>query len=208
MAAVLVRHLRVHAVRVGAFDVAEGETVVLEGENGSGKTTLLLAIAGLLPPEAGTVRTLGADPYALPPAARDLFRARRIAFVFQAGNLLPAFDVRENVLLALGFAGLRGAEAGRRADAALDRAGLAALAGRRPADLSGGERQRAAIARAIALEAPLLLADEPTAHLDPRARADVVSLLAEAARGRTAIVVSHDAEARRLGRTVRMEDLG
>lgn len=202
-----VEALRVLGISVPRFDVAAGETVVLSGANGSGKTTLLLALAGLLPPEAGRVEVAGEEIYRLPGPARDRLRAGRIAVVFQAGNLLPPFSVLENVLLPLVFAGSSRSEARRRAAAALDRVGLAGFGDRRPETLSGGERQRAALARAIAADSPVLLADEPTAHLDPRATGEVLALLGEVARGRTALVVSHGAEAAALGRPVRMEDL-
>jgi putative ABC transport system ATP-binding protein len=204
---VRVENLHAVGVSVPRFDVAAGETVVLAGANGTGKTTLLLALAGLLRPEAGRVEVAGTDIYALAPAARDRFRARTVAMIFQAGNLLPAFTVLENVILPLKFAGVGGAEARRRADSALDRAGLAGLGRRRPETLSGGERQRAAIARAIALDAPVVLADEPTAFLDPRARDEVVGLLRAVLGGRTAVVVAHDADVGVLGRSVRMEEI-
>jgi putative ABC transport system ATP-binding protein len=176
-----------------SLEAADGEFVVLLGPSGCGKTTLLSCLAGLLTPTSGDIRFRGAEIGGL--AGGDLVRHRResVGIVFQAFNLVPSLTARENVMAPLILTGTRRGDAGRRADELLDRVGLADRTRHRPADLSGGQQQRVAIARALVHDPPVLLADEPTAHLDHIQVEGVIRLLRElAARGRLVLVSTHD----------------
>jgi putative ABC transport system ATP-binding protein len=184
--------------RAGVFEVTlevpKGCLAVLAGPSGSGKTTLL-QLAGLLDtPDAGEVRLDGQAVSALPEKARCDLRLRRLGFVFQAFNLVPVLSALENVMLPLQLQGVAEEEARGRASAALDRVGLADRRHHRPGQLSGGQQQRAAIARALAPEPLLVLADEPTASLDHAHGGPLLDLMVELAqeRGVTFLVASHD----------------
>ena len=171
----------------------DGELVGLVGRNGSGKTTLLRVASRVLAPDAGEVRLRGRPASEL--SRREL--AREIAVVAQDTGLPFAFTAAEVVLMGraphLGWLGFERAADHAIAEAALDRLGLGALAERSVLEISGGERQLVLIARALAQEAPLLLLDEPTAHLDLHHRLEVLGLLRELAReGRSVLVISHD----------------
>jgi putative ABC transport system ATP-binding protein len=185
--------------RAGVFDVSltvpKGCLTVLAGPSGSGKTTLL-QLAGLLDaPDAGQVLLDGEAVSSLPEKARCNLRLRRLGFVFQAFNLVPVLSALENVMLPLQLQGVAEGEARNRAAAALDRVGLLDRLHHRPGQLSGGQQQRAAIARALAPDPLLVLADEPTASLDHAHGGPLMDLLAELAqeRGVTFLVASHDA---------------
>jgi len=184
--------------RAGVFgvslEVPKGCLAVLAGPSGSGKTTLL-QLAGLLDqPDEGEVMLDGQEVSSLPEGARCDLRLRRLGFVFQAFNLVPVLSALENAMLPLQLQGVPEDEARRRAEAALDRVGLADRLHHRPGQLSGGQQQRAAIARALAPEPLLVLADEPTASLDHAHGAPLMGLMAELAaeRGTTFLVASHD----------------
>ncbi|MGZ4380998.1 MAG: ABC transporter ATP-binding protein [Gaiellaceae bacterium] len=170
------------------------ELVAVFGPSGSGKSTMLHLAAALDEPSAGEVRVFGRSLARLGEPELAAFRARELAIVFQRGNLWPTLTARENVALALRLAGRR-----RRIDAAVDRAidafDLRSGEDRRAAVLSGGEQQRVAIASAAAREAPLVLADEPTAELDERNEERVLDALARLRRdfGSTVVVVTHSA---------------
>ncbi|MDP2314033.1 MAG: ABC transporter ATP-binding protein [Pseudomonadota bacterium] len=178
------------------FAARAGEVIALLGPSGSGKSTLLTALGLLVLPERGRIwidDVLAADNGR---ACVDLseVRRRRIGFVFQRANLVPFLTARENVLLALQLADIRGVAAGARADELLEYFGIADRADHYPETLSGGQQQRVSIARALANRPPLLLADEPTAALDSRRGRDVMELFARVAheQGAAAIVVTHD----------------
>jgi putative ABC transport system ATP-binding protein len=150
-----------------SLDIRVGEFVAIVGRSGSGKTTLLNMLAGIDRPTSGLVRAAGADLGSLSESGLASWRARNVGLVFQFFQLLPTLTVIENVMLAMDFA--RTVPVGERADRAhdlLDRVGIADQADKMPATLSGGQQQRAAIARALANDPPLLLADEPTGNLD------------------------------------------
>ena len=175
-----------------AWQVPAGADCIVLGPSGAGKTTLLHILAGLTAPSEGLVEVEAQALAALPPAALDRFRARRIGFVPQRLHLIGAITVADNLRLARHLAGLpRNDEAALRL---LDRLGIADLAGRRPAALSQGQAQRAAVARALVNEPALLLADEPTAALDEENAEAVIDLLQESARTSQAalVIASHD----------------
>ena len=176
------------------FDAGPGTVSLLLGPSGSGKTTLLTITAGFVAPSEGTVELFGRPLDRHRPADLQEMRASRIGFIFQTFLLIDALSVQENITLQLRFAGIRGGAARRTALEALDRVGIAALARKRPAQLSHGERQRAAIARALAVGADLLIADEPTASLDGARGEEIIRLLHSCAAETNAcvIVASHD----------------
>lgn len=165
---------------VPRFSIAEGEQVVLRGRSGCGKTTLLNCIAGLTTVDEGRIEVHGRDVVGLPEAIRDRFRASHIGFVFQTFNLLPAFTALENVMLGMTFTG--GRPDAERARALLAEVGLEHRTTHKPRALSVGEQQRVAVARALANQPVLLLADEPTANVDPAHQQQVIDLLREACR--------------------------
>jgi putative ABC transport system ATP-binding protein len=170
------------------LDVAPGELVALLGPSGSGKSTLLNVIAGIDAPDSGTVEVGGHDLGMLSERGRTLLRRRDIGFVFQFLNLIPTLTVLENVLLPLELTGRRDAAG---AHALLDRVDLADRAHAFPEELSGGEQQRIAIARALAHQPQLVLADEPTGNLDSATGAHVLDLLTDLVREReTAMVIA------------------
>jgi putative ABC transport system ATP-binding protein len=176
--------------------VASGEIVVLVGRSGSGKSTLLNLIAGIDRPTGGSVAVNGTDLTALDEQARTWFRRRHIGFVFQFFNLIPLLTVEENLLLPLELNGRADAGGLARAQALLERVGLAGRGDSFPERLSGGEQQRVAIARALIHEPALILADEPTGNLDADTAAGVLELLDSLAReaGRTVLMATHSRE--------------
>ena len=155
--------------------VAAGEQVVIRGRSGCGKTTLLNSIAGLTTIDSGKITLKGVELTRLPEAARDRFRARHIGYVFQTFNLLAGFTALENVLLGMTFTGQRPDRA--RAADLLERVGLGHRGHHKPAAMSVGEQQRTAVARALANRPALLLADEPTANVDPAHQQQIIDLL-------------------------------
>jgi putative ABC transport system ATP-binding protein len=184
----------VRAVDQVSLDVSRGSFTVLMGPSGSGKTTLLSLIGGLLPPTDGSVETNGVALSGLDQQELSLFRLRHLGIVFQAFHLIDALTVLENVELPLNLAGMRRPASRAHAVKLVERLGLADRAGFRPRMLSGGEKQRCAIARALANDPVLILADEPTGSLDAIAGEAVIALLhAEATEhGRAVVVASHD----------------
>ena len=187
---------RVHALHVEAFELARGERVAVTGPSGSGKSTFLHVIAGIAPASAGEVAVLGTPIHSATEAERDALRGQSIGIVFQSFNLLGSFSALENVVLPMTMARI----GGRRRDhdewaaALLDRLGLGDRLHHRPAQLSAGQRQRVAIARALANRPELILADEPTAHVEAAVAMEALDLLQEACaeRGAALVVATHD----------------
>ena len=175
------------------FDVASGELALLLGASGCGKTTLLSILASILRPAGGTVHVGGVDVMTLTGAALTEYRRYRVGIVFQAFNLVPSLTASENVQVPLRATGLSSSAARERADGLLEQVGLEDRRHHRPGDLSGGQQQRVAIARALAHDPPLVLADEPTAHLDYMQVETVLELLRDIAdSGRIVVVSTHD----------------
>ena len=175
------------------FSVDKGEAVALLGASGSGKTTLLNLVSGIDTPDNGRVLLDGVDVHALAEPERTLLRRRQVGFVFQFFNLIPTLKVGENVALPLELLGADERSAQQRATALLADVGLGGLDMRYPETLSGGEQQRAAIARALAHQPALLLADEPTGNLDEDTGDLIIELLTGLARrqGTTLLLVTH-----------------
>lgn len=176
------------------FAVAAGEQVVIRGRSGCGKTTLLNAIAGITRVDAGSIRIIDVDITKLPETGRDRFRARNLGFVFQTFNLLPGFSALENVILGMTFTGQ--AKNRQRAVDLLERVGLGSRIHHKPTALSVGEQQRVAVARALVNRPKLLLADEPTANVDPGHQQQIIELLRETCRseGVAMLLVTHSEE--------------
>jgi putative ABC transport system ATP-binding protein len=174
------------------LDVAPGEVLAITGPSGSGKSTLLGLVAGLDRPSAGSIVVAGVDITRLDEDALARFRRETLGYVFQSYHLIPTLTAVENVAVPLEIASAPNALA--RARALLDDVGLGDRAHHYPVQLSGGEQQRAALARAVALEPGLLLADEPTGNLDSATGTRIIELLLELKRrrGATLVLVTHD----------------
>ena len=161
------------------LDVEVGERVAIVGQSGSGKSTFLHLAGTLDRPSAGQVWLDGVDAFAHSAAQLDTLRNRHIGFVFQFHHLLPDQDAVQNVMIPALIGGLPPSEARQRAEALLERVGLANRLTHRPGELSGGEQQRVALARALVRRPRLLLADEPTGNLDPDTAARMLDLMLE-----------------------------
>jgi ABC-type lipoprotein export system ATPase subunit len=177
------------------LDVADGEFVALVGTSGSGKSTLLNLIGGLDQPTSGTLNVHGRDLAKMSRDELSLHRRNTVGMIFQSFNLVPSMTALQNVSLALMFAGVPRADRDARAAMLLEAMGLGGRQHHRPKELSGGEQQRVAVARALANQPPLLLADEPTGNLDSRTSKEIMDLIRTLNErdGKTVILVTHDA---------------
>jgi lipoprotein-releasing system ATP-binding protein len=195
-------------LRGATVQVARGEVVALVAPSGAGKSTLL-HIAGLLDTaDSGVVRHGGRDMTGLSDRARTDARRADVGFIYQFHHLLPEFSALENIVLPQLANGVSRRDAEVRARGLLDRVGVGARAGHRPAQLSGGEQQRVAFCRALANGPKLLLADEPTGNLDPATSDQVFGALMELVRetGLSALIATHNMElAARMDRVVRLD---
>jgi putative ABC transport system ATP-binding protein len=186
-----------------------GQFISIVGKSGSGKSTLLNMLTGIDHPTSGRVTVGGQDFYTMSESRRALWRGKNVGIVFQFFQLLPTLTIAENIILPMDLC--RVYEPGERYDRAmhlLDQVGMADDALKFPAAVSGGHQQRAAIARALANDPPILVADEPTGNLDSRT-ADAVFALFQSlvAEGKTILMVTHDGElAGRVGRTLTLAD--
>ncbi len=178
------------------LSVSPAEWVGIVGRSGAGKSTLLHILAGLTDPDEGSVEVMGETLTGAGPAQRARIRNTRMGFVYQLHHLLPEFSASENVAMPLLLGGARFAQAAARARELLAAVDLAERFEHRPHQLSGGERQRVAVARALATEPAIVLADEPTGNLDRESAEGVVAVMSELVRttGTSFIVVTHDAE--------------
>jgi lipoprotein-releasing system ATP-binding protein len=189
------------------LSIAAGERVAIVGESGVGKSTLLHIVGTLDRPTSGEVWFDGEDLATKSDRELALFRNQEIGFIFQFHHLLPDFTALENVMMPALIGGVSREDARRRAEALLERVGLAGRLSHKPGELSGGEQQRVAVARALVREPRVVLADEPTGNLDPGTAAGVQELLIELNRERhlTLVVVTHGAAlASAMDRTLRL----
>ena len=184
----------VRALRAVDLDIEPGEFTALMGPSGSGKSTLLNLIGGLDEPTAGSVEIEGANLAAMTPAARSDLRRDRLGFIFQAYNLIPVLTAAENAEFVLQLQGQSPAERRTRAVEMLAAVGLEGMEGRRPHEMSGGQQQRVAVARAIASDPALVLADEPTANLDSTTSDELIATMKKLNQelGVTFVFATHD----------------
>jgi putative ABC transport system ATP-binding protein len=197
-----------HALRGVSLSIARGEYVAIEGPSGCGKSTLLSILGLLDTPTSGSYALGDREVARLAAAERSRIRNREIGFIFQNFNLIGDLTVAENVELPLTYRGLSAGERRRRTAEALERVGMSHRARHYPAQLSGGQQQRVAVARAIAGEPAVLLADEPTGNLDTVNGELVMELLADLHRaGSTIVMVTHDRRFNRYAsRTIELLD--
>jgi putative ABC transport system ATP-binding protein len=196
---------RVHILKDIDLHIGTGEAIGLIGPSGSGKSTLLMVMAGLERADSGTVAVAGENLTTLNEDALARFRGRNVGIVFQSFHLIPTMTALENVAVPLELAGAPDAE--ERAREELTAVGLGQRLDHYPAELSGGEQQRVAVARALAPNPAILVADEPTGNLDEDTGVQIIELLfaGHLKRGTTLVLVTHDAAlAARCGRTVRL----
>ena len=183
----------VHALRGISFEILRGEFVSIMGPSGSGKSTCMNMIGCLDRPTSGIVEIGGKETAKMSEKELAVLRNKTVGFVFQQYHLLPAMTVLENVMLPLRYQGIDNAERRERAEAALERVGLANRMRHIPNELSGGQKQRVAIARATVTEPSIILADEPTGALDSATGRAVLDLFGEInAAGTTIVIVTHD----------------
>lgn len=193
---------------ITAYGLSQGEQAVLIGESGCGKTTLLHAISGILAVDSGSIVIDGIELTRLSEQGRDRVRAAKLGYVFQTFNLLPGFTALENVRLGMTF-GSGKHDIGRAKDL-LGRVGLGDRLGYKPSALSVGQQQRVAVARALANRPSLLLADEPTANIDPANQQKIIDLIRDCCRdeGIALLMVTHSMHvADQFDRVDRLEEL-
>jgi putative ABC transport system ATP-binding protein len=190
------------------LEIPDGDFVSVVGSSGCGKSTLLLAMGGMLTPTSGEVLLDGRSLYGWGLEERAMTRRERFGFIFQTFNLIPYLTARENVEVPLYLAGVGEEEQKQRAEALLSRLGLSERMDHKPFELSVGQQQRVALARMLANDPKVILADEPTANLDPETTEKVMGFLRGLNQeGRTVILVTHNPEvAQRAHRVVRIKD--
>ncbi len=200
--------ISVQALRGLDLTIKPGEFVAIMGPSGSGKSTLMHLLGCLDLPSNGLVQLDGQDVTKLDEDTLAQIRGKKIGFVFQTFNLIPTLTAQENVELPLFFQGVARRERAERAVELLEKVGLAGRVHHKPAQLSGGERQRVAVARALANDPEIILADEPTGNLDSESGKAILNLLAQLNReGKTIILVTHNPEAAEYAhRIVRIKD--
>jgi len=200
--------VQVDAVRGVSLEIASGEFATVMGPSGSGKSSLLHLIGCLDSPTRGSIAYEGVQVSEMAESQLTNIRCRKVGFIFQAFNLLPTLDAKNNVMMPMRLAGLSKATSQERAAELLDRVGLRYRPNYLPKQLSGGERQRVAIARGLANKPPLLLADEPTGNLDSSSGSEIVELLAKLNHeGQTVVMVTHNPDAaKHSSRIFRMRD--
>jgi putative ABC transport system ATP-binding protein len=204
----LTDEVETHALSEIQMEIAKGEYVAIAGPSGCGKSTLLSILGLLDSPSSGQYLLNGRPVAELGGAERARVRNREIGFIFQSFNLIGDLSVFENVELPLTYRGMKAAERRQRAAAALERVGMAHRAKHLPSQLSGGQQQRVAVARAVAGEPLILLADEPTGNLDSKSGEAVMDLLKELHQsGATICMVTHDPRyARHADRSIHLFD--
>jgi len=198
----------VKALDSATLDVHDGDFVAVVGPSGSGKSTLLLTLGGMLSPASGRVLVDGQSLYDMSTDKRAEFRRKKVGFVFQTFNLVPYLTALENVQVPLLLAGTNGRVQLERATSLLTRLGLADRLDHKPSELSVGQQQRVALARMLANDPAVVLADEPTGNLDPDTSGQIIDFLEEVNReGKTVVMVTHDMRAaQRAKRILRLVD--
>ncbi|HIT09097.1 MAG TPA: ABC transporter ATP-binding protein [Candidatus Merdivicinus faecavium] len=198
----------VRAVDGVSFTVRKGEFLAIVGQSGSGKSTCMNIIGCLDIPTSGQYLLAGEDVGRMTDNQLAALRNRTLGFIFQQYNLIPKLNVLENVELPLLYGGVRAAKRAERAKAALERVGLSSKLKNYPSQLSGGQQQRVSIARALAGDPSVILADEPTGALDSKTGREVLAFLEELHRaGNTIVLITHDNSiAAHAGRIIRLED--
>ena len=196
----------VMALDDATLDIPRGDFVSIVGPSGSGKSTLLLMLGGMLSPSQGRVLLEGQSIYDLPSDQRARLRREQVGFVFQTFNLVPYLTALENVQIPLFLAAMEDGAQQERATALLERVGLADRLDHKPSELSVGQQQRVALARMLANDPAVILADEPTGNLDPETSEQVIRFLEDFHQeGRTIVMVTHDPQAaRRAKRTLKL----
>ena len=200
--------VKVEALKGVDLQIEQGELVAIVGPSGSGKSTLMNLLGCLDTPTTGRYELGG---QAVSGVSRDQLaeiRNKRVGFVFQNFNLLPHITALENVELPMLFGGMRPADRRRRATELLERVGLGERVDHKPTELSGGQMQRVAIARSLAMQPDIVLADEPTGNLDSSSGTDIMSIFTDLwKQGRTIVIITHDpALAKRASRVVEIRD--
>jgi putative ABC transport system ATP-binding protein len=192
-----------------SLDIHAGQCVAVVGKSGSGKTTLINVLTGIDAPTSGEVQVAGNAIHPLSQEELAIWRGRNVGVVFQFFQLLPTLTILENVMLPMDFCRyLRSHERPQRARELLERVGIGEQADKYPAELSGGQQQRAAIARALANDPPIVVADEPTGNLDSKTADEVMGFFASLAQaGKTVLAVTHERDlGRYFTRTVTLSD--
>jgi putative ABC transport system ATP-binding protein len=185
------------------LDIPRGDFVAIVGPSGSGKSTFLLVCGGMLSPSTGEVQIDGFSLYRLNPEERACIRGKKIGFVFQTFNLVPYLSALENVQIPLLLAGVDGDEQRQKSAALLERVGLGDRLDHKPSELSVGQQQRVALARMLANDPAIILADEPTGNLDPDTSEAILGFLEELNNeGRTIVMVTHDLRAARRAKRI------
>ena len=198
----------VTALDNATFHIARGDFVSVVGPSGSGKSTLLLMLGGMLSPTQGRILMEDRSVYDMHPSDRARLRREKVGFVFQTFNLVTYLSALENVQVPLFLAKMEPAAQRERAAALLQRVGLADRLHHKPCELSVGQQQRVALARMLANDPAVILADEPTGNLDPETSQQIIGFLEEFnGEGRTIVMVTHDPRAaERAKRTLRLKD--
>ena len=195
--------LEVPALRGINVDIYEGDLMVLLGPSGSGKSTALNMLGALDKPTKGKVLLDGRDIAHLGESRLAKIRGRRIGFVFQAFNLIQTMTALENVILPMSFQNIPVAKRRNRAISLLRRVGLESRMNHLPSELSGGEQQRVSIARALANDPELIIADEPTGNLDTKTGLSIIKLLTDLRKeGKTVVIVTHDSKVAKVGKKI------
>lgn len=199
----------VRALRGLDMEIAKGEVVAIMGPSGSGKSTLMHILGALDIPTTGTAMIDGSDLREMKEQQLVTFRGQKVGFVFQTFNLIQTLSAQQNVELPMIFQGIGRSERARKSKELLTRVGLAERIRHKPNELSGGERQRVAVARSLANDPEIILADEPTGNLDTESGQSILDLLKGLSTkdGKTVILVTHDPEAAVIAdRIVRLRD--